>query len=206
MKLIKIGLLVLALALCAFAQLPTTCVYVTGAAPTQITMTVGTNVYYGLCINGVVFQVPTVATSATYPIIPPLVTNAVNGVTPHLLCHAQYSAAVDTLVVGTVTLTNGCTLPANAIIFNSFIYVSSAVVGSTSTMAFGYGSSHAALKAATAEASLTTGSFQQSAVVPQTASGFLHLATASAINVTIAGNPLTAGVVDIWVEYLASPV
>ena len=214
MKTIRNVLFLALVAVAAFAQLPTTCTQPPNSVPTLMPTSSAGLQYFGVCINGTVYQVPIVATNNALPgLVPignmgPLVPDAMTGKSLVKFCHAQYNFAVDGGAISTITPTNGCTLPLNGIVVNSFIYVSTAGVGASGTMSVGWGSgaNKASLLGATAVASLTAGSFQQSLIVPQTASTFIHLAAAAPITVTIATTAFTAGVVDIWVEYIGSPV
>ncbi len=275
----KLFLVLLALALCgsAFAQLPTTCVYIPGGAPTPITFTVGSSTYQGVCIAGIVYQTMTLATGAL-PNLPPLAGDEVAGFNLHRWCHARYVYSADGGVHGSAIVpVSGCTLPKNAVVENAVMYVSDSpgvvsltvtangtsactttnppivtfstgtatatttvaggivtgfvitskgvqtstptasitrgdctgnvtatVVGSTATLSVGWtGAPTALLNAATMP--IATNIFEQSAIVPQTASGFLHLADAEPVVFTIGTADLTAGVVDVWVEFVHAP-
>ena len=68
----------------------------------------------------------------------------------------------------------------------------------------GTGGGTTKLLAATAAASIT--GVLQSVIVPQTASGFIHLTTAGQGEVAIATGALTAGVLDVWIYYIVSPL
>lgn len=166
--------------------------------------------YIGYCVNGVVLQVPTVAVpTGNVGSVPPLVQNVGFGQTQRYWCHAQYNFSNDAGAIGNITPVNGCTLPANAIVTNSVIYVSTAVTSAgsaTVSVGWGTGGNVASLLGATAKASLTATTFMQSAIVPQTASGFIHVAAASPLTVTVATAALTAGVIDVYVEFMQSPV
>jgi hypothetical protein len=210
----NVVLLTLVLTAAAFAQLPVTCTQTPNSIPTFVPTVSGGLQYFGVCVGGTVYQVPLIAVSNSLPgaapigNLPPFVPEAMTGKSLLKYCHAQYNFAVDGGAISTITPTNGCTLPLNGIVVNSYIYVSTAGVGASGTMSIGWGSggNKASLLGATAVASLTTASFQQSLIVPQTASTFIHLAAAAPITVTITTTAFTAGVVDIWVEYIGSPV
>ena len=201
-------------------------VTLTGASSTAIQYAVGVNpgtavistvaqVYYpgtsylGHCIGGVVYQVPLMGTAVNVaPVAPFQVgpSTTYGQVIPNV-CHAQYNYANDGGAISTITPVNGCTLPANAMVFEEIIYNSTAAAGTGGTLSIGIGASHAALMTTGtgAVANLSGSTFLQGVVVPQTASGFIHVASASAINFTIASTPFTAGVVDVYVFYVTNP-
>ena len=123
-------------------------------------------------------------------------------------CHFQYNFAVDGGAVGTIVPANNCVIPKGALITGCTMYASTAGTTSASgTLSIGIsgtGGATNALLAATAAASIT--GVLQCAVVPQTASGFLHMTTAGAGEVAIATGALTAGIVDVWAYYVTSPL
>ena len=135
-----------------------------------------------------------------------LTSNTAVGNTGMQVCHATYNFAVDGGAVSTITPASNCTLPANSVIFNSGIEATTAgTSGGSATVAVGLsgtGGSTTALLGATAVASVT--GRLQSAVVPQTASGWKKLTTAGAVTVTIATAALTAGVIEVYVMYYVS--
>ena len=167
--------------------------------------------YLGQCINGVVYQVPIYGTTSSASVAQPTVVSPASafGQVQPLVCHAQYNYSTDGGgAPGTITLTNGCTLPVDAVVINAVMYVSSAVTsGGAANMSIGWGSAGniQSLLAYTAKGSLGTG-FLQSAIVPQTAAGFIHVGTAAAITVTSQTTALNGGVVDIYVYYILMPV
>ena len=121
--------------------------------------------------------------------------------------HAQYSFAVDGGAQSTITMASNCTIPANAVVMNAGINSSTACAGATATIAVGLsagGGGTTSLLGATAVASFTTNAKLQSAIVPQTASGWLKLSAAAQVTVTIATANLTAGIIEIYVFYYVS--
>lgn len=124
------------------------------------------------------------------------------------VCHFQYNFAVDTGAIGTIIPANNCTIPAGAIVDGCTIYASTAGTTSASgTLAIGFsgtGGGVNKLLAATAAASVT--GVLQCVILPQTASGFIHLTTAGQGEVAIATGALTAGIVDVWATYFVSPL
>jgi len=124
------------------------------------------------------------------------------------VCHFQYNFAVDGGAIGTIIPKKNCTVPKGAIITGATMYASTAGTTSASgTLSVGVSGTGGAVNsflAATAAASIT--GVLQSAVVPQTASGFIHLTTSGQGEVAIATGALTAGVLDCWLFYTVSPL
>ncbi len=125
------------------------------------------------------------------------------------VCHATYSFAVDGGAVSTITPSKNCTVPINAVIYQAFTVVGATTVGTTGNVSVGLSAGAggaAALLAATARASLTTGLMFQAPPVPAAASAsntsFVKMSAAGAITVTIATNALTAGILDVYVFYV----
>lgn len=124
------------------------------------------------------------------------------------VCHAKYDFAVDGGAVTTITLASNGTIPINAIIKQVIISVSTSFVGSTGNVSFGLsagGAGAAALLANTARGTLSAGVIVQGIPVQSAAgvnSSFIKMSAAGAVTMTIATNALTAGVADIFVEYV----
>lgn len=123
-------------------------------------------------------------------------------------CHFQYSFAVDGGAIGTIIPANNCAVPAGSLITGCSIYASTAATtGASGTLSIGVsgtGGGTTKFLAATAAASVT--GVLQCVVVPQTASGWTHLTTAGQGEVAIATGALTAGIVDVWLNYVVSPL
>ena len=173
--------------------------YSVATNPGTFTATTGAQVYfpgtvqYGICANGVVYQIP--AFSTTF------------GSTQPLICHAQWNVANDGGAISTITPVNGCTIPAPSVVIGAVVYNSTAAAGTSGTMSIGWGSSHAAIMSTGvgAVANLSGGVFMQTAVYPQGTAAtptYVHLTTPQAINFTIATTVFTAGVVDVYVLYV----
>jgi hypothetical protein len=120
----------------------------------------------------------------------------------HGVCHALYSFAVDGGTVGTLTPATNCTIPAKAVLFAATINSTTAVTsGGSATVAIGTnatGGSNTTFLAATPKASfsanaLLNGSTTFAAPVKVTSSGTVRF--------TIATAALTAGVIEIWIQY-----
>lgn len=136
-----------------------------------------------------------------------LTSNSAYGVSALRVGHAQYSFATDGGLIGLITPANNCTIPLNAVIYNVAINVTTACVGASGTMSVGMsagGVGAAGFLGATAVASLTLNSFQQSLIVPQTASGWKKQTAAGNVTVTIATTNFSAGVVEVYVFYYLS--
>lgn len=113
---------------------------------------------------------------------------------------AKYDFAVDGGVVGAITLATTATLPDNAVIVAATINSTTAVVGTSSTLAVGTtaGSSATSILAATAEASLSADALINGVPVFATP---VKMTAAGNINVTVGTANLTAGVVEITLLY-----
>lgn len=135
--------------------------------------------------------------------------NTLGGVPTGLkVCHAKYSFATDGGAVSTITPAVNCTIPINAVIWQAVTVVGATTVGSTGNVSVGLSAGAggaAALLAATARASLTTGLMFQAPMVQTTASasntGYVKMSAAGSVTVTIATNALTAGVLDVYIMY-----
>lgn len=191
-NLFRLLVITLGLGITAYAQLPPTCVYVVGTAPYNITMTAGTQTFVGLCVQGTVYQV------FPYGSAPNTL-----GLSSRPVCHARYSFAADGGAISTIIPVSGCTIPAGAFITNEVIFVSTACTSSGSgTMAVGITGTTNALMTATAVGSMGANTVIQGSVVPQTASGFLHVTSPVNVTFTVATATYTAGIVDVWVDYI----
>jgi len=109
----------------------------------------------------------------------------------------------DGATVGTQTLATTATIPDNAIIVGGIINSTTAVVGSTSSVAVGTtaGSSTTSILGATAESTLSLDALVNSAA---TFASPVKMSAAGDINVTISGNALTGGVIEITVLYFVA--
>lgn len=116
------------------------------------------------------------------------------------LARARYSFAVDAGVVGLITLAQSDVIPKGAIMVGGTLNSTTALVGSSSTIAVGTsaGSSASALKAATAEATYTTNAVLN--VVPVFATP-VKMTADGTITITVAVANLTAGIMDIMILY-----
>jgi len=126
------------------------------------------------------------------------------GLGGHLrMARAKYDFAVDGGgAPGLITPATNCIIPDNAIILSGFANPTTALVGSSTTIAIGTsaGSSASALKAATAEATFSADALV--ALVPVfTAATAVKMSAAGSITITTAVAALTAGVMEITVFY-----
>jgi hypothetical protein len=122
----------------------------------------------------------------------------------HLLLatpYALYSFAVDGGAVSTITPATNCTLPAKAVMVSSTVDVTTAItsggapniaVGTTGT-----GGTTGDILAAALKASYSAGI--KSGLI--TFAAPLKITTSGTITVTVTTAVLTAGVMDIWVQY-----
>lgn len=121
------------------------------------------------------------------------------------VAHMKYDFAVDGGAVGEIIPASSPILPNKAIIVGGLISVSVAVLAAAgaATVAIGThaGSSTASLKAATAKASYSAASVQDLVPVNTAASAFRMNADGQ-MSITVATNPLTAGVFDVFAYYL----
>ncbi len=125
------------------------------------------------------------------------------------VCHARYDFSVDGGAVSTITPATGCTIPINAVITKVLVSCNTTTVGSTGNISVGLsagGAGAAALWAATARASCSTGTFFDGVpVAGPTASlanaTYIRMSAAGNVTFTISTNALTAGIVDIDVWF-----
>lgn len=134
--------------------------------------------------------------------------NTAAGTSYKFTCHARYSFAVDGGAVATIVPATNCTIPINAIITRALINNVVAPIGSTGNVSVGLtagGAGAAALMAATARGSLTVGTIFEGIPVVGSAStsntSLVKMSAAGQISVTVATNALTAGILDILVEW-----
>ncbi len=121
------------------------------------------------------------------------------------MARAKYSFAVDGGAVGLITPATNAVIPDNAIIIGGILNPTTALVGTSSTIAVGTsaGSSAASLKAATAEATYSVDAVL--ATIPVfTAASAVKLTAAGSITITVAVAALTAGVMEITVFYFVA--
>ncbi len=135
--------------------------------------------------------------------------SSLTGTTGLSVCHATYDFAVDGGAVGLITPKQNCTIPKNAIVYQGITEIGATTVGSTGNVSVGLSAGAggaAALLAATARASLTTGLMFQAPPVQTTASAsntsYFKMSAAGQVTVTVATNALTAGVLDVYVFYV----
>lgn len=137
-----------------------------------------------------------------------LTDNTQAGMSGLQMCHARYSFAVDGGAVSTITPATNCTIPINAIIYRVLVNNVVAPVGSTGNVSVGLSAGAggtAALMAATARGSLTIGTIFEGVPVVGTASTsnttLIKMTAAGTVTVTVATNALTAGILDIAVQW-----
>lgn len=122
------------------------------------------------------------------------------------MARAKYDFAVDGGgAPGLITPATNAIIPDNAIIYGGLCNATTALVGSSTTIAIGTsaGSSASALKAATAEATYTTDAVL--ALVPVfTAASAVKMTAAGSITITTAVAALSAGVLEITVFYFVA--
>lgn len=114
---------------------------------------------------------------------------------------ATYNFAIDGGAIGAIIPSISPVIPANAIVFGGIINVITAPTGAGASIALGTsaGSSSTALKAATVIANYTG----LVALVPVWSAGSsFKMSAAGQIQLTVSGAALTAGKMDILVEYL----
>lgn len=128
------------------------------------------------------------------------------GLGGHLrMARAKYDFAVDGGAVGLITPATNAIIPDNAIIIGGIANPTTALVGTSSTIAIGTsaGSAANALKTATAEAT-----YSIDAILPLvpvfTAGSAVKLTAAGSITITVAVAALTAGVMEITVFYFVA--
>lgn len=121
------------------------------------------------------------------------------------LAYARYDFSVDGGAVGEIIPATNTIIPANAIITGCVINSTTAVTsGGAATVGIGThaGSSATSLLAQTGKASFTLDALIAGVPVPQTAATWVKMSAAGAINVTPAVAALTAGVIEIFVDYV----
>jgi hypothetical protein len=136
-------------------------------------------------------------------------TNKAAGLSERMVAHATYNFAVDGGgAPGLITPAKNATIPINAIITNVIINSTTAVLAAAgaATIAIGTsaGSSANSLLAATAKASFGSNAFLEGIPRPDDSTTWVKMTAAGQITLTSATNPLTAGVVEIYVEYIES--
>lgn len=116
--------------------------------------------------------------------------------------HAIYSFAVDGGSVATITPANNASIPANAVLVSETINSTTAVTsGGSATVAVGLsntGGSTTSILAATAKASFSSNAVLNGAA---TFAAPLKVTGAGNITLTVATAALTAGVIEVWVQY-----
>ena|ERR1700743_2787515 len=113
---------------------------------------------------------------------------------------ARYDFAVDGGTIGTITLANSDTIPAGAIVIGQVCNSTTAFTGTGATVALGTsaGSSTTSLLGATAITSLTLDAVV--ALTPRTTP--FKMTAAGTVTATIATANVTAGVLDILIQYI----
>ena len=185
----------------------------TFVATANATVTLPGSVYYGTCINGLVYQIPVYGVSPSQANLSPTVvtTTAGFGTSMPFVCHAQWSYANDggshSTNSGVITPVNGCTIPAKSAVIGAIIYNSTQAVGATATLTIGWSGLPAGLMTAgTGAVANLTGSVFMTPVITGTYSTWQRVATALPITFTIGTADMTAGVVDVYVLYVTMPV
>jgi hypothetical protein len=134
-------------------------------------------------------------------------TNGVAGVGLSKMAYTRYDFAVDGGgAPGLITPVVNTVIPAQAIISRTLINVTTGVLTATTVsigLSAGAGGA-AALLAATVIASLTTGAKLTGIPVPQTASSWIKMTAAGTVTLTTAGAAATAGVIEIFNEYVVT--
>lgn len=116
-----------------------------------------------------------------------------------MTAHAKYDFAVDGGATSTIVPSNSAIIPDNAIIVRCFSVVTTAMTsGGSATLALTSGG--VTLKAATA---FDNGAFDDEDVTEHTVVD--KTTSATGIQFVIATAALTAGVVDVYVEYYVGP-
>lgn len=120
------------------------------------------------------------------------------------MLHARYNFAVDGGATGLITPAVNIVIPQNFVIQNVALNSTTAVLaaGGAATVSVGLsagGAGAAALVAATAKASWSANAFVPGIPVPQTASTWIKMSVPGTVTLTVATNPLTAGVIEIYV-------
>jgi len=138
-----------------------------------------------------------------------LAPNTAAGISARRVAHAKFDFAVDGGAIGAITPASTAVIPQNAIITNVIVNSTTAVTSlGSATVAVGTtaGSAANSLLTATAKATLSANAIIQGACVPGTAdaanSTYVKMSAAGSINLTVATAALTAGVIEIFVEYV----
>jgi predicted RecA/RadA family phage recombinase len=138
------------------------------------------------------------------PVTSPAASSTANGRVEFNCVHATYSFAVDGGAIGAITPVGTATIPANAIIVGATVNSPTAVTsGGSATVAIGTtaGSSASSILTATAKASLSVDALINGTV---TLASPVKMSAAGSVNFTVAVAALTAGVIEVWVYYVAS--
>jgi len=125
------------------------------------------------------------------------------GYSANYIAKAIYNFAVDGGGIGAITPQDSDTIPANAVIIRGQIYVQTAVTSAGSaTVSIGTtaGSSAASILAATAKASLTVATLLDPIPLSSAATA-IKMSAAGQINFTVGTAALTAGVIEVMLEY-----
>ena len=112
-----------------------------------------------------------------------------------ITAHAKYDFAVDAGAVSTIVPANSAIIPDNAIIVRCYSVVTTAMTSGGSA-ALSLTTGGVTLKAATA---FDNGAFDDEDVTAHT--GTAKTTSSTGIQFVIATAALTAGVVEVWVEY-----
>jgi predicted RecA/RadA family phage recombinase len=161
----------------------------------MVTSTVGSNLLIGACEIAAATGVTTVRVNLFGV---PGFSGQAHGIK---VAHALYDYAVDGGT--TCTPTNSDTIPDNAVVIGGVVNSTTAVTASGSaTVAIGTaaGSASNSILTATGKASLGADAM----VVPTCVATPFKMTAAGKISVTVATGPLTAGVIEVWVHYLAA--
>ena len=117
-----------------------------------------------------------------------------------MTAHARYDFSVDGGAISTIVPSNSAIIPDNAVIVRCYSLVTTAMTsGGSATLALSAGG--VTLKAATA---FDNGAFDDEDVTEHTVTD--KTTSSTGIQFTIATAALTAGVVDVYVEYYFAPV
>ena len=130
---------------------------------------------------------------------------------PRLHCHATYDFSVNGGAISTINLTQAA-LPANAILTGGVINITTAVTGTSGgTIALGVsntlvsGTAASCVLAATAIASFTPAdTLLATALATSPPAGWVKTSSAGYVTITIAVHALTAGVIEVWLDYVAA--
>lgn len=120
------------------------------------------------------------------------------------VAHATWDFNIDGGAISTITPKTTVSIPKGAILVGAWAIATTALVGASGTMAIGTsaGSSSTSLIGATNVTSWSLGAILSSGVatVP------IQMSAAGSITFTIATTALTAGHIEVWVEYIQSPL